>query len=86
MRIPALLAAALLAGCGATRLYEGAALPADQAVRLEEWSSIWDSRQTDLLSIDGREVERGFGAGDRELAPGPHVIEAGLALRERRRA
>ncbi len=55
-------------------------------MRLEEWSSIRDSRQTDLLSIDGREVERGFGSGDWELAHGPHVIEAGLALRERRRA
>jgi hypothetical protein len=76
MRHLHLIALALLAGCGTTRLYEGAALPPDQAVRLKEWSSMWDSRQADLLSIDGREVERSFGSGNWELAPGPHVIEA----------
>jgi hypothetical protein len=70
------LALLLLAACGSTRVYEGDELPAGTVVVIDEWSSAWDSRQTAVLAVDGRSVERGFGADEWEIAPGPHEIVA----------
>jgi len=72
----AALLLALLPGCGTTQLYDGPRLPPDQAVRLDEWHSIWDSRTARLLAVDGLEVDPVFLSTGYELAPGPHVLEA----------
>src|SRR5262245_11451295 len=66
----------LLAACGSTRLYEGPELPPDQVVQLDEWSGIWDSRQTDLIELDGKPVDHDMVSGDWEITPGPHTIVA----------
>jgi hypothetical protein len=80
MRLLAL--ALLLTACGTTRLYEGPELPPGQTARIEESHSMWDGQKSDLLELDGRDVDQGFWDSGFAVLPGPHVI-VGQASRPR---
>lgn len=71
----ALVLGSLLAACGATRAYEGAARPASETALIVGMSPLDPfnlGTTTKVVSVDGKPVE---GGTKLELLPGKHTLE-----------